>query len=127
MRILLIEDNLLVAQVAKKVLEQFGQTELVGTGEAGLEKLQAAQAEGTHFDAVFMDLGLPGLSGQETLTALRAQEAEAGAAKTPVIMLTGRDDKEAINHCFELGCDYYLVKPLSKDKLTSTLNNLGLN
>lgn len=127
MRVLLIEDNKLVAQVAKKVLETHGTVELVASGEEGLRRLEASWNEPAPYQVAFIDLGLPGLDGEQTVAELRRLEAEAGRGRMPVVVLTGKDDKEAIHNCFEAGCDYYLVKPLSKDKLQSTLKNLNLD
>ncbi|MDT8446600.1 MAG: response regulator [bacterium] len=126
MRILLVEDNLLVAHVGRKVLEDKGDVTLVGSGEEAIKSLQEGWTN-QPFDLVFLDIGLPGISGPETLVELRRLEAEEARPKALVIMLTGSEDRELINRCFETGCDYYLVKPLSKEKVASSFSNLKLD
>jgi two-component system response regulator PhoP len=64
------------------------------------------------FDAILLDLMLPGCSGVDVLRALRS-----GGDRTPVLVLTARDEKSSIVKLLELGADDYLSKPFDLGEL----------
>jgi DNA-binding response OmpR family regulator len=71
------------------------------------------------FDAIVLDLGLPGMDGTQVCEALR----KAGCS-APVVMLTGRGDLEQRVEGLELGADDYLVKPVALRELEARLRAL---
>ena len=115
MHLLLIEDNPdLVANISD-FLEDHGHTlEIAYNGFAGL----GFALEGD-YDAVILDLMLPGLDGLEVCARLRS----AGAA-VPVLMLTARDGLEDKLEGFASGADDYLVKPFALQELEVRLRAL---
>jgi DNA-binding response OmpR family regulator len=86
----------------------------VGDGPAGL-----AHAETGAFDAVVLDVVLPGLSGYRVLEKLRANGVE-----TPVLLLSAKDGEVDQADGFDLGADGYLVKPFSFVVLVAQLRAL---
>jgi len=116
LRVLLAEDNPINAMLALALLRREGASVAhVESGEAALEAL-AREA----FDLVLMDVRMPGLSGLETVRALRARGLE-----TPVVALTANaydDDRRA---CLEAGMDDFLVKPLAPEALRAALSRLA--
>jgi DNA-binding response OmpR family regulator len=72
------------------------------------------------FDAVVLDLGLPGMDGLKLCEKLR-KEAQVD---TPVLMLTARDTLEDKLHGFDSGADDYLVKPFALKEVEARLNAL---
>ncbi len=114
-RILLIEDDPRLAAMVSDYLGAAGlRVSVAGAGEAGLAQL--AQAP---FDAVILDLMLPGIDGLEVCRRLRAQ-AGAGA-DVPVLMLTARGDAADRVVGLELGADDYLPKPFEPRELLARL------
>jgi two-component system alkaline phosphatase synthesis response regulator PhoP len=102
MKILIVEDEQHLADGLRFNLEAEGYDAVVAeTGEAGLEQL----AE-DGFDAVVLDVMLPGIDGFEVATQMR----EAGNY-TPVLMLTARGRPEDVLEGFAAGADDYLPKP----------------
>jgi len=108
MRILLIEDDELVADAIVR-----------GLGRAGFTVDHAASAERAraalhtdHFDLAVVDIGLPGADGLTLLGALR-QEGRA----MPVLILTARDALTDKIRAFDLGADDYLMKPFEQAEL----------
>ncbi len=81
----------------------------VETGEAGMEALAGAR-----FDLVILDLMLPGLSGEEALTALRER-----GDRTPVLVLSARGRELDRVLLLTLGADDYVVKPFSVRELVA--------
>lgn len=109
MRILLIEDDELVADAVVRGLTLAGFTvDHAASAELG----RAALAE--HFDLAVIDIGLPGADGLTLLAALR------GEGRTmPVLMLTARDTLADKIRAFNLGADDFLMKPFEQAELAA--------
>ena len=111
LRVLLIDDDARLAELLRGYLEPQG-VGLVhaGGGQAGL----AAIAQGG-FDAVLLDVMMPGMDGLEVLRRLRERQT------VPVIMLTARGDEADRVVGLELGADDYVAKPFSPRELLARL------
>jgi two-component system OmpR family response regulator len=104
MRILLIEDERKVASfIARALRENSYAVDIAETGEKGLE-----QATDLTYDAIVLDVRLPGMSGLEVCRELRQQGIEA-----PVLMLTARGLVEQRVAGLDAGADDYLAKPFA--------------
>ena len=113
MRILVIEDNSDIAANLGDYLEERGHTvDFAADGVTGLHL-----AVVNDFDAIVLDLNLPGMDGLEVCRKLR-QEARK---QTPVLMLTARDALENKLDGFEAGADDYLVKPFALQEVDARL------
>jgi CheY-like chemotaxis protein len=99
-------------RVVEAMLTRLGHSvALARDGASTLERLETEV-----FDLILMDVQMPGMSGIETIRAIRQREA-LGDSRTPVIALTAqamRGDREA---CLEAGMDAYLTKPLDANEL----------
>jgi two-component system response regulator QseB len=112
MRVLLVEDDWMIAEAVRTALAQEGDvTDSVVDGAAALSILSHSR-----FDIVLLDLGLPRKDG---LTVLR-QMRERGDA-TPVIIITARDDVPSRVAGLDSGADDYLVKPFDLDELAARM------
>jgi len=117
MRVLIIEDNPDIAANLGDYLEDHGHTvDFAGDGVTGLHL-----AVVNDFDAIVLDLALPGMDGLEVCRKLRG---DAGK-DTPVLMLTARDRLEDKLAGFETGADDYLVKPFELQEVEARLNVLS--
>ena len=115
MCILVIEDEVKVAEALRKGLETEGYEVMVAhTGEDGFFQLSTGV-----FDLVLLDLMLPGRDGIEILTALR----KSGFA-TPVLILTARDTVEDRVTGLDSGANDYLVKPFALPELLARIRLL---
>ena len=112
MRILLVEDEKALSSAICQVLkrEQFT-VDPVYTGTDGLD-----YALSDIYDAIVLDVMLPGMDGFQVLKSLRSQ-----GIKTPVCMLTARAGLEDRVHGLESGADYYLSKPFQMAELAACL------
>ena len=115
MRVLIVEDEPLLASTLTVGLRAEGFVAVaVANGVEGLR--QACENE---FDAVVLDIMLPGLNGYEVLRRMRAREVW-----TPVMMLTAKDGEYDQTDAFDLGADDYLTKPFSFIVLVARLRAL---
>ena len=112
MKILVIEDERLLAQSIRAVLEQKGFTvETVYDGETGAEYAKLGV-----YDLLILDVMLPGMDGFQVAQALRA-----GRCATPILMLTAKSGIEDRITGLNAGADYYLTKPFDTRELLARL------
>ncbi len=117
MRVLVIEDNADIAANIVDYLDAEGFTaDLAHDGISGMH-LVLTQS----YDAIVLDLGLPGMDGLTLCRRLREQSLDL-----PVLMLTARDTLADKLTGFEAGTDDYLVKPFALPELTARLRALTL-
>ncbi|KAA0012769.1 response regulator [Billgrantia pellis] len=114
-KVLLVEDNPVNQQVAVAMLERFGcHVTVVGSGRRALEL-----TEQQTFDALFMDVQMPGMDGLETTRRLRM--AEDWRRRVPVVAMTAGGPGAERERCLAAGMTDYLTKPLSRLELAAAL------
>jgi two-component system, sensor histidine kinase len=113
LRVLSVEDNPFGRVVLNTILTELGhQAEFIGRGEAAAERI----AQGA-FDAVLMDMVLPGIDGIEAIRRIRSLSLPHG--RIPIVGVSGRADDEAASRA--AGADAFLVKPVSPRALATAL------
>ena len=113
MRILLVEDEKPLSAAIVKMLEQeHFALDAAYTGPDGLDCALSGI-----YDAIVLDVMLPGMDGFAVLRALRQQ-----GVSTPVLMLTARGGVQDRVQGLNLGADYYLPKPFERSELVACLN-----
>jgi two-component system OmpR family response regulator len=114
MRVLIVEDEPdLLDGLARALRDEGYAVDTAANGEDGL-----FSAESNEYDAVVLDVMLPKLDGWEVLSRLRKQK------KTPVLMLTARDQSRDRVRGLDTGADDYVVKPFDLDELLARLRAL---
>ena len=114
MRILVIEDDVSTGDYLKKGLTEAGYS--VDLARNGSDGLFLALEDG--YDAVILDVMLPGLDGWQVMEVLRKK------SDVPVLFLTARDEVQDRIHGLELGADDYLIKPFSFTELVLRIRTL---
>jgi DNA-binding response OmpR family regulator len=112
MRVLVVEDEHKIASAVKKGLEQ--ETYSVDLAYDGIEAYDLASSE--EYDAILLDIMLPGLDGVEVCRKLRQNKIH-----TPIIMLTAKSETEDKVKGLDYGADDYLTKPFSFEELLARL------
>src|SRR5436189_4265921 len=114
MRILVVEDEPdLLRSLAQALREEGYAVDTAANGEDGL-----FNAENTDYDAVVLDVMMPKMDGWEVLSRLRKSK------KTPVLMLTARDQSRDRVKGLDTGADDYVVKPFDLEELFARLRAL---
>jgi CheY-like chemotaxis protein len=113
-RVLIVDDNLDAAETLAMMLELLGQQ--TRQAHEGNGALKAALEYNP--DVIFMDIGLPGLSGHEVVTRMRR---ELGMTDAYIIALSGYGTEEDRRKSFHAGFDTHLVKPLDPSALPGIL------
>ena len=115
MKILVIEDEKLLAQSIRAVLEQKGFTvETVYDGETGAEYARLGV-----YDLLILDVMMPGMDGFAV-----ARQVRASRCGTPILMLTARSGIEDRIEGLNAGADYYLTKPFDTRELLACVGAL---
>lgn len=114
-RVLIVDDEestrLLLARVLTKALNV--DVTLAGTSE------QALRMAGNYaYDAILLDLLMPGIGGYEVLKEIRAASPNMA---TPVIVVSVLADQETQDRCLAAGANAYLVKPVERNSLAATV------
>lgn len=115
MKILIIEDEVLLANSIKSLLERKGfQVEMVHDGESGVE-----YAELGIYDLIILDVMMPKMDGYEVARQLRSKRCN-----TPILMLTAKSEVRDRITGLDAGADYYLTKPFDSGELMASINAL---
>ncbi|MGQ0547136.1 MAG: response regulator [Betaproteobacteria bacterium] len=115
MRVLIVDDEESTRLLLARLLStQLGvEAQLAGTCEQALR-----MAEHTAYDAILLDLLMPGIGGFAVLSEVRASPANA---RTPVIIVSVVGEKETIDRCLAAGASAYHVKPVRRAELVATV------
>jgi DNA-binding response OmpR family regulator len=112
MRVLLVEDDRMIGESLRTALRRSGYAvDWVRDGKAADSTMATER-----FDLVLLDLGLPQRDGIDVLQALRAR-----GDRTPVIIVTARDARDARVRGLDAGADDYVVKPFELDDLLARM------
>jgi len=116
MRVLIVEDEKKMADLLKRGLEEENHSvTLAHDGPAGLE-----MAGSYEFDAIVLDIMLPGLDGFEVARRLRRNRNH-----TPILMLTARDAVPDVVKGLDIGADDYMTKPFAFDEFLARLRSVA--
>lgn len=122
--ILIADDNAINLQIVKYILESFGCTVEVTTNGKDAIALYAA-SEPKHYDAILLDIRMPGMDGLETCRRIRALGGEGSysidALEIPIIAMTANVMDADRKKSFEAGMNAHINKPIDPDELYTVL------
>ena len=127
MKILVVEDDFVSGKVMKKMMSSYGEVDIASYGEKGVELFEKALNEKNPYDVVCLDIMMPEMDGYEVLKRIRNLENQRGILEgTKVIITSALGDFNNIKAAYREQCEYYLVKPIEKEKLEEVLIKLGM-
>jgi DNA-binding response OmpR family regulator len=116
MHVLIVEDEKKMAELLKRGLEE--ENHSVSLAFDGRDALEMAQA--LEYDAIVLDLMLPGIDGYEVARRLRK-----GGNQTPILVLTARDTVPDVVKGLDIGADDYMTKPFSFEEFLARLRSVS--
>ena len=114
-RILVVDDSPTERHVLNDMLTKAGYE--VVSCESGEDAI--VKAKHIKPDLILMDVEMPRMTGIEACRELRRNDT---TRNTPIVLLTMRDEREAVKAGFDSGCSEYLLKPLTEEKLRVVLD-----
>lgn len=129
MRILIVEDDFTSRMLLLKFLGPYGECDTVEDGEKAVLAFRAAWEQQRPYALVCMDIMMPRIDGKQALKIIRDLEGRMAVAdkdKAKILMTSSLAQQEHVVESMKSGADWYLVKPITKQKLLEELNRLGL-
>lgn len=123
MSILIVDDTPVNLVLLEDILKQEGYTDIhcVGSAREAFAYLERGGQAGPGVDLVLMDVVMPGMDGIEACRQLKKQ---VRLKDIPVVMITVRDDAEALQQSFAAGANDYIIKPVKETELLSRVRSV---
>jgi DNA-binding response OmpR family regulator len=116
---LILEDDCTIVESISLCLETAEPKILIENTEKG--KIALEKVKTSNYDLIIVDLGLPDIDGIDVIKELRT------FSKTPVIVISARNDPRSITRAYSVGADDYIIKPFDYHQLTLSLNMVKNN
>ncbi len=117
-KVLIVEDHLMVRMGLSLVLEKIGDIDLIGEAEDGLEGVEKTRA--LLPDVVLMDIGLPTIDGIEATKRIKETNPEI-----KVLMFTSRDSEDDVLSAFEAGANGYIMKGANAEQTERAIKSVS--
>lgn len=121
-KVLLVEDQKIVQLFCKAAIEDIGFT--VDVADTGNDAIKMSST--TRYDFIFMDIGLPDISGIEATKKIRGEGKEGGSKNSPIVAFTAHDTEEYRKKAEEAGLNDFLTKPISEEGFRKVLKKFQL-
>lgn len=129
MKILIAEDDLVSRKFLYKVMEEYGDCDLVVDGLEALDAFLMALKDKEPYHLICLDIMMPKADGVKVLKAIRDLEEQYGIAskdRVKIIMTTALAEAHLVRTAFEYGCEAYATKPIDTKRLIEVMKKLGL-
>ncbi len=121
MKALIADDSPLFTNSLVKSLDNSLQLTLADTGKEALDVFHTAHYNSNSFDLIFLDLDMPSMRGEYALQAIRSYENTMGIENAKVIIISANSDSKKVLELFNIGCDYYITKPIKEGEIANSL------
>lgn len=122
-KVLIVDDEAVTRELLDRHLSGFGYA--IAQAQSGEQAIELARQ--SDFASILLDLNMPGIDGIETCRRVRALPRHQ---MTPILVVTARDESEALSEAFAAGCNDFLVKPFNpvvlEARLKSHIQRTGL-
>lgn len=129
MKILIVDDVPLIRNMLEHILKPFGEVDIAEDGMQAINKVTQKIRTNEPYDLISLDILLPFVDGVEVLKKIREVEQANKVPelkKSKVVMVTTLNDRIMVMRCLEAGCDGFIGKPFSKEKIIEEIHKLGL-
>jgi two-component system chemotaxis response regulator CheY len=126
----MVVDDFMVRQVIRDILEAYGVVDIVVNGEEAIQAFRVAWRKQEPYDLICMDIMMPIMDGNESLSKIRDIEKALGIIgpeEVKVIMISALDDAKTVVRAYSKGgATSYIVKPIEKERLINEMRDIGL-
>ena len=127
LKILIAEDDMISRKLLWKVLDEYGECDLVVNGMEAIDAYMMAIEDEEPYDFICLDIMMPKVDGTKVLKTIRDLEIQNKVEKkVKIIMVTALSETEVIDDSFDKGADAYATKPLDIEKFIEVMKNLQL-
>lgn len=129
MRILIVDDDLTSQTLMRKILAPYGDCDTASDGEQAVQAFRSAWEEKQPYTLICMDIMMPKIDGKQALKIMRELETRMEVEekdKARIVMTTSLAQQEQVMEAVKGGATWYLVKPITKQKMVDELKRLGL-
>jgi len=127
LKILIAEDDMISRKLLWKVLDEFGECDLVINGIEAIDAYMIAINDDEPYDLICLDIMMPKVDGVKVLRTIRDLELQQEIVNpAKIIMVTALSETEVVDDTFQKGADAYATKPLDIDKFVEVMRNLKL-
>jgi len=127
LKILIAEDDVISRKLMWKLLEQYGECDMVINGIEAIDAVMLAMMEGEHYDLICLDIMMPKVDGIKVLKTIRDLELQNKVEKpAKIVMTTALNEQDVVEETFDKGSDAYASKPLDIDKFIEVLKKFEL-
>ena len=117
LKVLVVEDHIPTLELMREVLTPLGlEVRLVNDSQHASTLINQEK-----FDGVFLDLMMPKVDGFELARLIRQSSWNK---RTPIVIVSGREDRRTVEQAFAAGGTFFLYKPVDREKLTRLLNSM---
>lgn len=128
MRLLIVDDDLANCQLIKHLVEPYGKPDIANNGDKAIQLFLEAHQEKDPYEVIFLDIMMPEKDGHQVLQEIREWEGKNlsyGKGEAKIVMVSALDSKDHILSSFKEGCEYFLVKPISRSKVLNVMSEMG--
>jgi two-component system chemotaxis response regulator CheY len=130
LKILIVEDDFMVRQILRDILEPYGVVDIAVNGEEAVQAFRVAWRQNSPYDLLCMDIMMPVMDGNAALIKIREIELSLGiigSEEVKVIMISALDDVKTVVKAYSKGgATSYIVKPIEKERLIGEMRSIGL-
>jgi len=129
MKTLIVDDDFVCRLLLQELLKGYGSCHIAVNGKEAVEGVRMALEVGQPYDLICLDIMMPEMDGQQALKEIRALEEITETTlrrRARIVMTTADSDNASVLTAIQEDCDYFLIKPIRKDKLLETLRTMTL-
>jgi two-component system chemotaxis response regulator CheY len=129
MKILIVDDEMVSRRKMEIIMKEYGDCRAVENGNAAIRAFSEAVESGSLYDLVTLDVSLPDMDGTTVLKVIRDLEkgnAIPAEERVKVLMVTSHGDQETVISSISAGCDDYIKKPFTLERIFQKLEKFDL-
>lgn len=128
MKVLIVDDDFVSRSLIQTILNHSGVKDIdsVVSGAEAVDAFNLAQQKNEPYNVIFLDMVMPHEDGFSALRKIREQEGQSKLARSKVIVVSSLEEQTQQDRAYKEECDKYIIKPVTEEKVTEAMSELGL-